>query len=418
MCPTGGELPSWHGTCPQRSRGPKGGMWLWEVHFRIQKHSLPVRLNVSLTIYCMYSTFQPARQTHRQTSHIWKAALLFRRFSQLPASVIPPREGKWWGWSGWPDGPAVWPQCVYGREGGREGGIHRPYYRPNYTLGLTNSYLTASERNTAGFVLWQLENIHLCFTICHKQAHLMFRGSCFRADLNMRLVHFYTFTVVKINTLRPWNDTFTQVIQTLNNHGSLGKNVLYQSVLPAHISWERTVVELHCQPDHRTEGLGVMMSLFCLSPQGNDLWANLGWSLQIPGLSLPGDLLMVQRDGATTQQKSSQLTDPDIHLCDHTHAQEEKKKQSWIHFAAHVYIQARVYTLMQTNTLAKKLIQNKLRIAYITLAICNLSCSPRQIIEATSQHANRMIISRRPSTKHTPWHTEKKQKHSYIVSGF
>lgn len=68
-----------------------------------------------------------------------------------------------------------------------------------------------------------------------------------------------------------------------------------------------------------------MMSLFCLGPQGGDLWANLGLSLQIPGLSLPGEPLMEQWDGATMQQKSSRLTGPDIHLHDHT-LKEKKKK--------------------------------------------------------------------------------------------
>lgn len=69
-----------------------------------------------------------------------------------------------------------------------------------------------------------------------------------------------------------------------------------------------------------------------------------------------------------------------------------------------------VRTLIDTNThrLAQKQTQNKLSIAYITLAICNLSCSQRKIIEATSQYANRMIISLRYSTKHISWHTEKK----------
>lgn len=64
----------------------------------------------------------------------------------------------------------------------------------------------------------------------------------------------------------------------------------------------------------------------------------------------------------------------------------------------------------QTNAhkVAQKQIQNKLSIAYITLAICNLSCSPRRIIEATSQYANRMIISLRHSTKHIC--TEKKKQ--------
>lgn len=67
-----------------------------------------------------------------------------------------------------------------------------------------------------------------------------------------------------------------------------------------------------------------------------------------------------------------------------------------------------------THTLSQKRMQNKLSTAYITLAICNLSCSPRKIIEATSQYANRMIIS---LTIANTW-TEKKKKSSYIVSNF
>lgn len=139
----------------------------------------------------------------------------------------------------------------------------------------------------------------------------------------------------------------------LNNPGSFWRKGLYQSVLPTHISWKRTVSELHSQPDHRTDGLVVMMSLFCLGPQGCDLWANLGRSLQIPGLSLPGELLMVQWDGATVQQKSSQLTGPDIHLYDSTH--QEKEELCWIHFAAyvdvHMHIQACTHTHRDQYTL-------------------------------------------------------------------
>lgn len=68
-----------------------------------------------------------------------------------------------------------------------------------------------------------------------------------------------------------------------------------------------------------------------------------------------------------------------------------------------------------THTLSQKRMQNKLSTAYITLAICNLSCSPRKIIEATSQYANRMIIS---LTIANTWTEKKKKKSSYIVSNF
>lgn len=122
---------------------------------------------------------------------------------------------------------------------------------------------------------------------------------------------------------------------------------------------KRTIAELHRQPHHRPEGLRVMMSLFCHSPQGSDLWANLGWSLQIPGLSLPGELLMAQWDGATMQQKSSQLTRPDIHLLwSHTQKGRGEKKYgallnsfcSTCTVDAHIHVQAFVHALAQTNT--------------------------------------------------------------------
>lgn len=37
------------------------------------------------------------------------------------------------------------------------------------------------------------------------------------------------------------------------------------------------------------QSLRVMKSLFCISPQGRDLRANLGLSPLIPGLPLPGE---------------------------------------------------------------------------------------------------------------------------------
>lgn len=67
------------------------------------------------------------------------------------------------------------------------------------------------------------------------------------------------------------------------------------------------VAELHHQPDRRTGNFRVMKSLFCLSPRGGDLRANLGLSPQILGLSLPWELLMGPWVEATTQQKFSQL---------------------------------------------------------------------------------------------------------------
>lgn len=47
------------------------------------------------------------------------------------------------------------------------------------------------------------------------------------------------------------------------------------------------VAKLHRQPDHRTGSCRVMKSLFCLSPRGRDLWANLGLSPQILGIPSP-----------------------------------------------------------------------------------------------------------------------------------
>lgn len=131
---------------------------------------------------------------------------------------------------------------------------------------------------------------------------------------------------------------------------------------------------------------------------------------------------MVQWDGATMQQKSSQLTGPDIHLYDHTPKEKKRKEKKWDgvdfilqHMQMYTYTNKHAHTLTQANThtLAQKQIQNELTIAYITLAICNLSCSPRKIIEATSQYANRMIISLRHSAKHICT-----EKNSYIVSNF
>ena len=145
----GGEPTSWRGTGPLRSRGHKGAMWLWKVHFRIHKHPLPVCLNASLSVYCMYRTFQ----TDRQTGHIWGATN--GRPSPFPSSLSvlpachPTQRGEvvrleWLARRGQLCDHRPLSVCVW-----EEGGIHRPYYRPNYTLGLTNSYFTASSSHRA-----------------------------------------------------------------------------------------------------------------------------------------------------------------------------------------------------------------------------------------------------------------------------
>lgn len=96
----------------------------------------------------------------------------------------------------------------------------------------------------------------------------------------------------------------------------------------------------------------------------------------------------------------SPLSSPGAQLCDHTATGKKKKNRAGLASAcAHTHTPASTCT---DYTLVKKQTRNKLGIAYITLAICNLSCRPRKIIEATSQYANRMIISLRRSTKHTP----------------
>ena len=130
---------------------------------------------------------------------------------------------------------------------------------------------------------------------------------------------------VKINRFSHWDDKLTRGDTDVKQARHFWEECVVPESAASSYQLKATVAGLHRQPDHRTEGLRVMMSLFCLGPQGSDLWANLGLSLQIPGLSLPGEQLMVQWDGATMQQESSQLTGPDIHLHDHTHQKERKK---------------------------------------------------------------------------------------------
>lgn len=117
----GEELPSWRGTCPLRSKGPKGGMWLWKVHFRIQKHTLPVCLNASLSIYCMYSTFQTARQTDTSGEQPMEGCPPFPSFLPAPCLCHPTQRGEvvrleWLARRA----SCVTTVCVYGREGGRD----------------------------------------------------------------------------------------------------------------------------------------------------------------------------------------------------------------------------------------------------------------------------------------------------------
>ncbi len=123
---TGDEPTGWRGTGPLRSRGHKSAMWLWEVHFRIHKHTLPVWLKVSLSVYCMYSAFQPASQTDRPHlgSDQWKAIPLPSSLPSPCSLRLSSHPGRGSGEVGvvGQTGPAVWPQtseCVY--VGGREG---------------------------------------------------------------------------------------------------------------------------------------------------------------------------------------------------------------------------------------------------------------------------------------------------------
>lgn len=171
------------------SPGATGAMWLWKVHFRIHKHTLPVSLNASLSIYCMYSTFQ----TDRQTGHIWGATNVspspFLLLSLLAAPVIPPREGKWWGWSGWPD----WASCVttdlWVCVCGREGGIQRPYYRPT-----TNwASQTATSQQLAAETLQDLycDSMRMCACVLLSITNKYLVSNVFNTHLNVQLVHFY-----------------------------------------------------------------------------------------------------------------------------------------------------------------------------------------------------------------------------------
>lgn len=176
--PMGEELPSWRGTCPLRSRGPKGGMWLWEVHFRIQKHTLPVCLNASLSIYCMYSTFQTARQTARQTGHIWGATNgrlpSFSIFSpgSLPLSSHPERGSGEVGVVGQTGQLCDHSVCIW--EGGRD---PQALLQTQLHTG-PHKQLLHSQRQPSRATLQDLychkhKNICLCFTINHKQEYLV-----------------------------------------------------------------------------------------------------------------------------------------------------------------------------------------------------------------------------------------------------
>ncbi len=90
----------------------------------------------------------------------------------------------------------------------------------------------------------------------------------------------------------------------------------------------------------------------------------------------------------------------------------------YIHIQActHRHTEQRTHTHTHTHTHLHRSKQSKLSIAYITLDICNLSCSLRKIIEATSQYANRMIISLHYSA--TICTEKNKKRNSYIVSNF
>lgn len=181
MCPDRRRTDQRRGTGPLRSRGHKGAMWLWEVHFRIHKHTLPVCLNVSLSVYCMYSTFQPHRQTDRQTGHIWGATN--GRPSPFPSSLPAPcvchptQRGEvvrleWLARRGQLCDHRPLSVCMW--DGGRDPQAllqTRLHTGPHKQLLHSQRQPPSSSRNTAGFVLWQHENVCLCDTINHNQAY-------------------------------------------------------------------------------------------------------------------------------------------------------------------------------------------------------------------------------------------------------
>lgn len=166
----GEELTSWCGTQTLWYRGQKGAVWPWEVYFRKHKHTLPVYLNISLSVYCMYCTFQTDRQTDRPHLESNQRPSPFLLPSLLPCLSSHPERGSGEVGVVGQTGPAVWPQtslsvCMW------EGVIYKPYYRPAYTVDLTQSYFTASSRNTAGLEVWQHESI--CgVSIGHTHIHI------------------------------------------------------------------------------------------------------------------------------------------------------------------------------------------------------------------------------------------------------
>lgn len=102
--------------------------------------------------------------------------------------------------------------------------------------------------------------------------------------------------------------------------------------------------------EHKTPCLRVMMSQPFHGPGGLDLWANLGLSLQIAGLCLPGELLMGQWDGGSMQQKSSPLlsTHRAWHPSSWSHTQGKKRWKNVDFILQHTHTQT-FQTCPRTN---------------------------------------------------------------------
>ena len=155
---TGKEPTSWHGTGPLWSGGHKGAMWLWEVHFRIHKHTLPVCLNISLSVYCTAHSSQTDRP--HLGSKRWRSIPLP---SPLPAPSVchPTQRGevvrlKWLARQGQLCDHRPLSVCMW--EGGRDPLAllqTQLHTGPHKQLLFSQQQPPSSSNNTAGFVLWQ-----------------------------------------------------------------------------------------------------------------------------------------------------------------------------------------------------------------------------------------------------------------------
>lgn len=180
--------------------------------------------------------------------------------------------------------------------------------------------------NTAGFTLWQHRNECLS---CYSTIPVCLFES------NKTWLFFF---IKKLHRLSHWNEEHRlAVIQMLNNHGSYVDSVVPRSAANSY-QFKVTVAELHRQLE---DNLRVTKSLFCISPQGRDLRANLGLSPLIPSLPLLGEPANGTVEQSHHAAEVLSAHSADIHLPDHT---ERKNNADFILLRAHSCRHARTHT--------------------------------------------------------------------------